>query len=205
MSRRSSSAVFAVLLSLALCAPAAADSRDPINGYRVKATPQNLEKLAMAGFDVTEGRRGSRIEIFGTARQVAKLRNEGIRPTAIKDKRGRTAAQRQRARMGARAAQAGGADDSAYAVWTRYDKVPGDGKEQYREQYDRLLRQYPKITKGRDRRPHAPGPPDHRDQGHPQRGQDARTAHARRCSSTRSSTRASGWPARPAAARSTTS
>ena len=147
MSRRSSSAVFAVLLSLALCAPAAADSRNPINGYRVKATPQNLEKLAMAGFDVTEGRRGSRIEIFGTAGQVAKLRNEGMRPTAIKDKRGRTAAQRQRARMGARAAQAGGADDSPYAVWTRYDKVAGDGKEQYREQYDRILRQYPKITK----------------------------------------------------------
>jgi len=66
MGRRSSSAAFAALMTLALAAPAAADSRDPINGYRVKATPQNLEKLAMAGFDVTEGIRGKRIEIFGT-------------------------------------------------------------------------------------------------------------------------------------------
>jgi hypothetical protein len=147
MSRRSSSAVFAVLVSLALCAPAAADSRDPINGYRLKATAANLEKLAMAGFDVTEGRRGSQIEIFGTAMQIAKLRGDGLRPRVVKDKRGRTAAQRQRARMGARAAQAGGADDSAYKVWTRYDRVPGDGKEQYLEQYDRLTRQHPDITK----------------------------------------------------------
>lgn len=44
-------------------------------------------------------------------------------------------------------AQESGADDSAYRVWTCYDKVPNDGKEQYLEQYDRLLRQYPKLTK----------------------------------------------------------
>jgi hypothetical protein len=148
MSRRSLSAVVAALASLALAAPAAADSRNPINGYRVKATPKNLEKLAMSGFDVTEARRGKRIEVFGTAAQIAKLKGDGIRARAIKDKRGRTAAQRQRARMGARIAQANEADDSIYKVWTRYDRVPGDGKEQYREQYDRLLRQYPSITKG---------------------------------------------------------
>ena len=147
MGRRSSGAAFAVLVSLALAAPAAADSRDPINGYRVKATPQNLEKLAMAGFDVTEGRRGGQIEIYGTATQVAKLRSDGISAKVVRDAKGRTAAQRQRAKYGARAAQAPVADDSAYQVWTRYDRVRNDGKEQYLEQYDRLLRQYPKITK----------------------------------------------------------
>ena len=147
MGRRSSSAAVAVLVSLALAAPAAADSRDPINGYRVKASPQNLEKLAMAGFDVTEGVRGRKVEIFGTAEQIAKLEADGISAKAVRDRKGRTAAQRQRSFYGARAAQAPRADDSAYQVWTRYDKVRGDGKEQYREQYDRLLRQYPRITK----------------------------------------------------------
>ena len=74
MSRRSLGAATAVLLSLVLAAPATADRRDPINGYRVKATAKNLEKLAMAGFDVTEGRRGKTIEVYGTATQAAKLR-----------------------------------------------------------------------------------------------------------------------------------
>jgi len=126
---------------------AAADSSHPINGYGVKATLQHLEKLAMAGFDVTEGIRGKRVEIFGTSVQIATLKSDGIKATIVRDRKGRTAAQRQRARMGARAAQAPVADDSAYQVWTPYDRVRNDGKEQYLEQYDRLLRQYPKITK----------------------------------------------------------
>src|SRR5919206_1406171 len=99
MSRRSLSAVVAALASLALAAPALADSRDPINGYRVKATAENLEKLAMAGFDVTEGRRGSEIEVYGTATQAAKLRSDGIAARLVKDGKGRTAAQRQHALM----------------------------------------------------------------------------------------------------------
>ena len=143
MSRRSLGAALAVLASLALAAPASADSRNPINGYRVKATPQNLEKLAMAGFDVTEGRRGSQIEVYGTSTQIAKLRSDGVKARVVRDRKGRTAAQRQKARM----SQATGADDSAYQVWTRYDRVRNDGKEQYLEQYDRLLRQYPNLTK----------------------------------------------------------
>ena len=44
-------------------------------------------------------------------------------------------------------ARANQASDAAYSVWTRYDRVPGDDKEQYLEQYSRLLRQYPRITK----------------------------------------------------------
>ena len=69
--------------------------------------------------------------------------------------------------------QATGADDSAYAVWTRYDRVRNDGKEQYLEQYDRLLRQYPKLTKQLVLGTHAPGPRHRRDQGHAQRAQHA--------------------------------
>ena len=42
-----------------------------------------------------------------------------LKARLVRDKKGRTAAQRQRARM----SQATGADDSAYAVWTRYDRV----------------------------------------------------------------------------------
>src|SRR5919108_5712724 len=128
MTRRSSGAAVAALVSLALAAPAAADSRSPINGYRVKATPQNLEKLAMAGYDVTEGRRGSEIEIYGTAARIAKLRSDGIRPRIVEDAHGRTAAERQEALT---AAEGPAADDSAYKVWTRYDRVAGDAKEQY--------------------------------------------------------------------------
>jgi hypothetical protein len=39
--RRSMGAAVAALASLALAAPAAAETGDPINAYRVKATPQN--------------------------------------------------------------------------------------------------------------------------------------------------------------------
>ena len=84
MSRRSLGAAAAVLASLALAAPASADSRDPINGYRVKATAQNLEKLAMAGFDVTEGRRGGQVEVYGTSTQIAKLRSDGVKARAVR-------------------------------------------------------------------------------------------------------------------------
>jgi murein tripeptide amidase MpaA len=142
MSRRSLSAAVAALASLALAAPAAADSRDPINAYQVAATPQNQEKLALAGFDMVEARRGSKFEIYGTASQMRKLQADGIKPRLLEDRSGRTTAERS-----ARMAQANGADDSRFQVWTRYDRVPGDGKEQYLEQYDRLLEQYPNITK----------------------------------------------------------
>ncbi len=145
MSRRSTGAAIAVLASLAFATPAAADSGDPINAYKVKATPKNMEKLALAGYDVLEGRRNGRVEIYGTAGQIAKLRNDGIRAKALRDRKGRTAAQRSRAK--ARMSQATGADDSTFSVWTRYDRVRNDGKEQYLEQYDRVLRQYPRITK----------------------------------------------------------
>jgi murein tripeptide amidase MpaA len=133
-------AALAVLASLAVTAPAAADGKDPINAYRVKATPQKLEQLALAGFDVTEGRRGRTVEVYGTAGQLRKLAAEGVKARLVKDRKGRTSAARSaRIARTARAAQnALTGSDAPYDVWRRYDRVAGDGKEQFLELYDRL-------------------------------------------------------------------
>jgi hypothetical protein len=61
----------------------------------------------------------------------------------VTDRRGRTSARRSAimARRGGRARAAQAAytgSDAAYKVWRRYDRVPGDDKEQYLELYDRL-------------------------------------------------------------------
>jgi hypothetical protein len=146
MSRRAATAALVALVSLAVCSTASADSSSPINGYRVKASAKNLERLALAGFDVTEGRNARRrtVEVFGSAAQLAKLRRDtGTKSRLVRDARGRTSAQRS-ARV-ARSTRARAADhnpltgsDAPYAVWTRFDAVPGDGKEQYTELYDRL-------------------------------------------------------------------
>src|SRR5215212_7344366 len=78
MSRRAATAALMALVSLAVCSTASADSSSPINGYRVKASAKNLERLALAGFDVTEGRNARRrtVEVFGSAAQLAKLRRD---------------------------------------------------------------------------------------------------------------------------------
>ena len=123
--------------------------QNPINAYRVSATAKNLERLALAGFDVTEGRRGRTVEIYGTAGQMRKLRADtGTRARLVRDRRGRTVAQRSAriARAGLAKARASQAtpytgSDAAYKVWRRYDRVPADGKEQYLELYDRLTQQ----------------------------------------------------------------
>jgi hypothetical protein len=78
MGKFSAIVVAAALSATIFSASAAADSRDPINAYRVKATPKNLEKLALAGFDVTEGRRGNFVEVYGTATQLRKLHSAGV-------------------------------------------------------------------------------------------------------------------------------
>ena len=156
-----------------------------------------------AGFDVTEGRRAAaRSRSTGpasVASSCAALGQARGGPTA----RPQVAAQR-RARRSQRPAADRRGHDAAYDVWTRYDAVPDDGKEQYVEQYERIARQYPKITKlGRLGKTHLG-----RDIWRSRSRKDAKTtptARARRCSTTRSSTPASGSPARPAGARSTTS
>jgi zinc carboxypeptidase/immune inhibitor InhA-like protein len=135
MRRRVAGVLLAAVAGLGVSAPAEADSRDPIRGYRVAATPQNLEKLALAGFDVTEGRRGNGVvEVYGTSAQLKKFAaGENVKVTRVAK-----GASGKQAR--ARAAQASPytGSDAQWTVWTRYDRVPGDGKEQYLEQYDRL-------------------------------------------------------------------
>ena len=136
------------LACLAVAAPAAT-AAEPIDGFRVAATPQNLQKLAAAGFDTGEGldRKRGTIDVFGTEQAVRAVK-VGAKP--ITDARGRTPAERSGsggARRAARAADpTAGADDSAFAVWTKYDAVPGDDKEQYLEQYDRVLAEHPDLV-----------------------------------------------------------
>ncbi|HYI17538.1 MAG TPA: M14 family metallopeptidase, partial [Solirubrobacteraceae bacterium] len=159
MSRRATGVLAgAVLATVLATAPAQASSG--INAYRFKATAQTVEKLAQAGFDVTEGRRaGARIEVYGTKRQMARLaRKEKIRGKLVRDKRGRTSVRRSvrmvrrgLAESGARSLKQAGdptatASDAAYKVYRKYDAVPGDGHEQYTEMYDRIAGQYPGIT-----------------------------------------------------------
>ena len=121
--------VLALLAGLVLTTSAAADGRNPINAYRVDATPQNLSALARAGFDVTEGRRGHRIEIYGTAGQARKLRDADVEVQRVQN-------------AGVSALDTSSdpytGSDAGFKVWRRYDRVPGDGKEQYLELYDRL-------------------------------------------------------------------
>jgi murein tripeptide amidase MpaA len=157
MQRRVLVLAIAGLVSLVASVPAHSASR--INAYRVKATAKNLERLAMAGFDVTEGRRGRKIEIYGTAKQIARLtRKTKIRTRLVKDERGRTSAQRSRlkVRRGLRklgfrmhASQVdptANASDAAYKVYRKYDAVAGDGHEQYTEFYNRIVDENPNIA-----------------------------------------------------------
>jgi hypothetical protein len=136
MSRRSLGAAVVALASLALCAPASADSRNPLNAYRVKATAKNLKTLALAGFDVTEGRRkDGTVEVFAAASQFDKLNVKG---KIVQDRLGRTSAERSAALAPPADPVTYSGSDAEWDVWTRHDAVPGDAKEQYVEQYNRL-------------------------------------------------------------------
>jgi hypothetical protein len=117
---------------LAFAAPAAMAARAPLNAYRVAPTAENKSTLALAGFDMTEADHGSYLEIYGTAGQIADLRRaEGIKARLV----GRS---RRLKGAAATAALPPVGSDATYNVWRRYDRVPGDGKEQYLELYDRL-------------------------------------------------------------------
>jgi hypothetical protein len=127
--RFSGSLMLAVVAVSVLTAPAAADRRNPINAYRVAATPQNLSKLAQAGFDVTEGRRGGSIEVYGTAAQARKLRDDDVEVQRVQSAGADASEELTAPYTGS---------DAAFKVWRRYDRVAGDRKEQYLELYDRL-------------------------------------------------------------------
>ena len=160
MDRRFIALAVVVAISLIAAVPAQA-APSKINAYRVKATATNLERLAMAGFDVTEGRRGRKIEIYGTSKQMASLRRKTkVRAKLVRDSRGRTAAQRSRLKVNRGLRKLGlrvrssqlaadptaNASDAAYKVYGKYDAVPNDGHEQYTEFYNRILNQHDDIT-----------------------------------------------------------
>ncbi|MEO6712121.1 MAG: M14 family zinc carboxypeptidase [Mycobacteriales bacterium] len=121
--------VIAVMAASVLAGTASADERNPLNAYRVAATPQNLSKLAHAGFDLTEGRRGGQVEIYATAGQARRLRDSDVQAQRV-----------QNAGVSALdiSADPYTGSDASFKVWRRYDRVAGDGKEQYRELYDRM-------------------------------------------------------------------
>ena len=125
MRRRLGSVTLAVAAALVVAAPAQA-AKDPLNGFRVKPTAENKRQLAAAGFDLTEGDRGRYIEIYATSKQARALRADGVSTTKITNFRPR----------GVPADYTG--SDADWDVWTRYDAVSGDEKEQYEEQYDRV-------------------------------------------------------------------
>ncbi len=118
-----------------IAVPAASASAASLNAYRVKATAENLQALAQAGFDVTEGRNLERgtIDVVGTRGDVAKL--DAKRITNYRSEAAALAAD-----------PTDGATDAAFDVWTKYDAVEGDGKEQFEETYDRFLADHPSFV-----------------------------------------------------------
>ncbi len=124
-----------LLASAAVAFSAAPAQASSLNGYRVEATPANLRALNEAGFDVTEGRNIERgtIDVVGTRSQVA-----GVGATPLTNfKAG--------APRGVDDPTAG-ASDAGYTVWTKYDAVPGDGKQQYTEYYGKLAESHQRIV-----------------------------------------------------------
>src|SRR5918997_3616973 len=76
--RVASLALAALAVAGAAAPPAVAASGDALNTYRVAPTAENKRDLALAGFDLVEGDKGSHLEIYATDRQVRELRADGI-------------------------------------------------------------------------------------------------------------------------------
>ena len=129
MQLRSGSAVLATaLVALGVSAPAASAAREPLNAYRVAPTQENKQRLVKAGYDMIEADHGSYLEIYSTARQATALGKDGLAPK-LQGKANTVTSQAADVPVGS---------DATYNVWRRYDRVAGDGKEQYLELYDRL-------------------------------------------------------------------
>ncbi len=134
-------ALVALVAGAALVVPAAATAADTgLDAYRVKATAKNIKALAKAGFDVTEGRnrKTGLIEVVGTKRQITATKLEAERVEAKSSSGTRRGA--------GEADPTAGASDADWVVWTKYDAVDGDDKEQYTEQYARLVEENPGLV-----------------------------------------------------------
>ncbi len=144
---RAFSAGLATVLALGAGAVSASvASADGLNAYRVKATSANLKVLAQKGFDVTEGRNFERgtIDVVSTSARLGAAKLGAERLSDFRDPKAAASGAGRRA-----GSPTAGASDSAFTVWTKYDAVAGDDKEQYTEEYDRLTADFPSIVKRR--------------------------------------------------------
>ncbi|MBA2516985.1 MAG: immune inhibitor A, partial [Solirubrobacterales bacterium] len=151
-----------IAAALTLSAAPAWAASAGLDAYRVKATPKNLEKLSKAGFDVGEGidRKRDTIDVFGTERQV---RGVKVGAQLVTDGQGQSAVDRSRGRGKSRVPGAAdptlGASDAGFKVWTKYDAfdekafnaanptaAPLPVKEQYTEQYARVVAEHPGLV-----------------------------------------------------------
>ena len=124
--RRLATLVFAVILSLSAVAPAVAKDHpaDKLDMYSATVDAATAGRLAQSGYDIAD----QEIRADGTVRlslvlspqERARLRREGVTTTAIRDRQGRTSAQRA-------AAQAAG----GFTVWRSWDEPGGIRDELY--------------------------------------------------------------------------
>jgi hypothetical protein len=93
-SRKGSALVALATAGLLALAPASAPAKNTgLEAYKIKLKAGQLQELAKQGYDVTEAREGSTIEVVATAGQAAKLQGKGMDVTLKRNKRGETAQQ----------------------------------------------------------------------------------------------------------------
>jgi hypothetical protein len=124
--RRLATLVFAVILSLSAVAPAVArnESSGKLDMYSATVDAVTAGRLSKAGYDIAD----QEIRADGTVRlslvlspqERAQLRREGVTTAAIRDRQGRTSAQRAAAQAAA-----------GFTVWRSYDEPGGIRDELY--------------------------------------------------------------------------
>jgi hypothetical protein len=124
--RRLGTLVFAVILSLSAVAPAVAkdEPSGKLDMYSATVDAATAGRLSRAGFDIVD----EQIRADGTVRlslvlspqERARLRADGVRTNAIRDKQNRTSAQRAAAQAAA-----------GFNVWRSYDEAGGIRDELY--------------------------------------------------------------------------
>ncbi len=134
--RRTSRVAVAALATVAFSTGAAQAATAPLNAYELKVKPTQLEDLAQAGYDVTEGRVGNRITVVATRAQARALAKQGFKPRKSGD--------------AARVAPAYG-PTGGYDVWRPYARpaydLAGDEVPNLSEELKQLAADNPGFTK----------------------------------------------------------
>jgi Zinc carboxypeptidase len=121
---------------VALAAAGSAMAAERQQSYTVKLrNTADLELLARSGQDVTEGRRGTRIEIVATGSQARKLRAQGLTVRLTRDRRGRTI-------LRANAAQAA----TGWKVWRPYARTDVEVSPEAGNPTDNIKTQLEKLA-----------------------------------------------------------